>query len=82
MDRVRVALAADRGSGLETQVKVSVGVAEGRAGEVFGEVLARADEALREAKTAGRDRVLASRERAPGGSVVELAMEVAKRRGA
>jgi diguanylate cyclase (GGDEF)-like protein len=82
MDRVRVALAADRGSGLETQVKVSVGVAEGRAGEVFGEVLARADEALREAKTAGRDRVLASRKRAPGGSVVELAMEVAKRRGA
>jgi two-component system, cell cycle response regulator len=61
-ERLRLAVAKDRfsvkASGKELDVTISVGVASGEAGDDRDRLLARGDEALYSAKTAGRDRVI------------------------
>jgi two-component system cell cycle response regulator len=61
-ERLRLAVANDRfsvkASGKELDITISVGVAAGEGGDDRDRLLARADEALYSAKTAGRDRVI------------------------
>ena len=61
-ERLRLAVATDRfvvrASGKELDITISVGVAAAEAGHGRDRLLARADEALYSAKTAGRNRVI------------------------
>ena len=59
MDRVRTNLALGALAGQTTVVTVSFGVAHSSDAEEFDEVVERADDALREAKETGRNRVVA-----------------------
>ncbi len=59
-DRVRHAVRACR-AGQDTAVTVSIGVATWRPGDTLDALVARADAALYEAKTGGRDRVVLER---------------------
>ncbi len=63
MDRVRAQLASDALEGSNVAVTVSVGVAVRDLAEPFEQAVARADQALHVAKSAGRDRIEAWRPR-------------------
>jgi len=66
MTRIQASMTSDQRDGLTAPVTVSIGVAQGRPGQGFPEVVAHADEALRRAKSGGRDRVTVWKHRTLG----------------